>query len=311
MILPFRSLPQYRWLGFELSILRRLKFRSIAIPFAGEPGLELSLKRWGVRVSTNDVFRWAWTKGVAYVQNNSETLDRADLGIILDDAYVPRHRLSNTALANWFSEPDAWWFHNVRENLEKLSSPVKEALALSLGMAVGDYVFSFDSDTREFRLPLSRAFRRFWEIGITPIDNRLQNKCSYQETRIFLAEQDADLLFLRLPDPRIGVRDRRSMATWREEWVRGDDAFWSGLEALETGGLGAPADTKQQYLAALRETLERSTHIPAWAVTHADNGFISTDELVEAVRGVRRVGTIYTKDFSELTGARAAIITTA
>ncbi|MEJ7616829.1 MAG: hypothetical protein WKF30_07645 [Pyrinomonadaceae bacterium] len=105
----------YRWLGFELSVLRRLKFRSVAIPFAGEPGLELSLKRWGMRVTTNDAFHWAWTKGVSLVENNAERLDATDLEIVLEDAYVPRHRLSNPSLKRWFGEPDAWWFQRARE----------------------------------------------------------------------------------------------------------------------------------------------------------------------------------------------------
>lgn len=308
---PSRADFSYRWLGFELSVLRRLTFRSVAIPFAGEPGLEPSLKRWGVRVATNDAFHWAWTKGVALVENNSEQLDASDLEIVLEDAYVPRHRFGNPALRRWFSEPDAWWFHNVRENVEKLSSPAKQALALALGMSVGDYIFSFDEETREYRLPLSRVFSRLWEASPAVVDNRQSNKCTHQENRIFLAEQDVDLLFLRLPRPARVSRRVRPLTAWREEWVRGDDSFWPQLEAADTGGLGAPIETKQQYLVSLREFLERAAHLPIWAVAHADNEFVSIDELVETVRSVRRVETIYTKDFSELTGARAAIITTA
>ena len=38
------------WLGFELSVLRRLKFGSVALPLAGEPNLGRYLKRWDARV---------------------------------------------------------------------------------------------------------------------------------------------------------------------------------------------------------------------------------------------------------------------
>src|SRR4051812_6951237 len=48
------------WLAFELSVLRGLKFRSIALPFGGEPYLGLYLKHWGVRVSANDLAQWSW-----------------------------------------------------------------------------------------------------------------------------------------------------------------------------------------------------------------------------------------------------------
>ena len=42
------------WLGFELNILRRLKFKSAALPLTGEPHLGNYLKRWDVRVVAND-----------------------------------------------------------------------------------------------------------------------------------------------------------------------------------------------------------------------------------------------------------------
>ena len=48
------------WLGFELSVLHRLKFKSVALPLAGEPGLGLYLKRWNARVAANDPAQWAW-----------------------------------------------------------------------------------------------------------------------------------------------------------------------------------------------------------------------------------------------------------
>ncbi|HVG38054.1 MAG TPA: hypothetical protein VM870_02135, partial [Pyrinomonadaceae bacterium] len=228
-----------RWFGFEQSILRRLQFRSIAIPFAGEPGLELALKRWGVRVATNDAHHWAWTKGVALVENNSERLTEDDLLLALEDVYVPRHRLGNAALRRWFAESDAWWFDNLRTNLERLTNPVKKALALTLGMGAGDYVFSFDEETREFRAPLSQVLRRLFDVLPPPVDNRQKNRCTHLDTRDFLAEQNVDLLFLRLPPPlRRRAPGQARMADWREEWVRGDASFWPGLEANAARQLG-------------------------------------------------------------------------
>ena len=41
------------WLAFELSVLRRLKFSSIALPFTGDPDLCVYLKRWKVRGPMN------------------------------------------------------------------------------------------------------------------------------------------------------------------------------------------------------------------------------------------------------------------
>ena len=110
------------WLGFELNVLRRLKFKSAALPLAGEPDLGHYLKRWDVRVAANDPAQWAWTKSVAFVENNSEVLTEDDVELVLADAYVPGSFFKNATLVSWFNETDAWWFDNVRFNIEKLQS---------------------------------------------------------------------------------------------------------------------------------------------------------------------------------------------
>lgn len=296
------------WLAFELSVLRRLKFTSVVNPFAGETDLDLYLKRWGVRVASNDQWRWAATKAAARIENNSERLSVEDVAVVLEDAYVPHYRLENAALRKWFGETDAWWFDNVRRNAESLENTAKRAIALSLCVAAGDYALSFNDATRELRQPLSRVFQRLWEAEPRPVDNGKQNKAANKDARDFISTEQADLLFLRLPAPaRRGARD--SAWAWREEWLRGSDDFWDEFEGARAGRLGARAETRQQYLSHVEELLGVASHIPAWAVAFTDNGPINTEEIVETIRRVRKVGTIYTKDFTELMGARAAIIT--
>ena len=63
--------PNRRWLGFELSVLRRLKFASVAIPFAGQPDLEWYLKFWGKQILDNDLCQWSWWSSRALVENHS------------------------------------------------------------------------------------------------------------------------------------------------------------------------------------------------------------------------------------------------
>jgi len=43
------------------------------------------------------------------------------LDALLEDAYVPRDRPDNPAMAKWFTETDAWWFDNVRFTPNDLS----------------------------------------------------------------------------------------------------------------------------------------------------------------------------------------------
>lgn len=298
------------WLAFELSVLRRLKFRSVALPLTGEPDLGVYLKRWGVTVAANDEARWAHTKAQALIENNTERLSELDVETALEDAYVPNHKLNNPALRRWFGESDAWWFENVKENIEALESETTRALALTFGMMVGDYALSFDEETRELRQPLSKIFYRLWKTAPGPVDNKHTNTSYNRPARDFLAEQRADLMFLRLPRPTNSRENGKPASfVWREEWLRGTDTFWEETRRTQAGRLGSPVESRQQYLYQLEDLLTVAMHLPTWAIAHMDDGFISTQELVECISRVRKVETVYSKDYSELMGARAVIIT--
>lgn len=301
------------WLAFELGVLRRLKFASAALPFTGEPHLSLQLKRWSVRVAANDPMIWSVTKATALVENFSDRLTESDLSIVLSDAYVPRDRPDNPALSKWFNDSDAWWLDNVRFNAERLDSGYKQALALTVGMMVGDYALSFDKETRMLREPLSlsKVFEQLTKVLPSLHDNSLRNVISNQDVRMFVAErQHTDLLFLRLPPPVLqSEQSRVTLSAWREEWLRGGDDFWSAFTHQQAGKLGAPVQSKQQYLGFVEDLLKTASHIPIWAIANTENGFISSEELVETVGRIRKVDAIYTKDFSDLLGVRASIIT--
>lgn len=299
------------WLAFELGVLRRLKFLSVALPFTGEPELIVQLKNWRIRVAANDPMIWSYTKAFALVENNTERLNEADLELLLDDAYIPREKIANPALLKWFNETDAWWFDNVRFSAEHLE-PFKRAVALTAAMMVGDYVLSFNEQTRKLREPfaLSDTFRRMLACLPEPHDNSMRNKTSNQGVRNFVAERHhTDLLFLRLPTPITqGATARDPIETWREEWLRGGDDFWIDLERSQKALLGSRVQSKQQYLGFVEDLLRSASHIPTWAIAHTENGFISNEELVEKVGRVRKVSAIYSKDFSDMLGVRASLL---
>jgi len=299
------------WLSFELGVLRRLTFSSVAFPFTGEPELALQLKRWKIRVATNDPMLWSYTKGVALIENHGERLSDEDLDTLLDEAYVPREKLDNPTLLKWFNEADAWWFDNVRFNAEHLE-PFKRALALTAGMMVGDYVLSFNEQTRSLREPLSlsKTFRLMLDCLPAVHDNTLRNRSTNQDVREFVAERvHTDLMFLRLPVPVTQTSTARDpLISWREEWLRGADDFWVELERERGAKLGSRVQSKQQYLGFVEDLLRTASHIETWAIAHTENGFISNEELVEKINRVRKVEAVYTKDFSDLLGVRASLV---
>jgi len=174
----------------------------------------------------------------------------------------------------------------------------------------GDYVFSFNSETRELRPPLSLSdvFRRLWRTLPAPVNNAMRNESSNREVKDYLAERQDDLMFLRLPHTVEDTRSSRALA-WREEWVRQGRSFWNEFARMRAGKLGAHVETKDQYLSQIEDVLRTASHLRIWAIAAVSDGFVATEELVECVRAFRKVDAIYTKDFSELLGIRAVIIT--
>lgn len=297
------------WLAFDLNVLGRLEFRSVAMPFAGDPALGVHLKRRGIRVLANDPLQSTYTTAVSAIQNNSERLTDEHISAILHDVYIPGNKLSNRALTRWFSETDSWWFDNVRSNLAQLDSPYAAATGAVLAMATGDYALSFTDETRELRQPLSTVFRRLRSVLGEPVNNGQNNDCQNKTADEFIAETSAELMFLRLPPPGSLARQRRDPVAWREEWFRGSDDFWSDFDLSQNGRLGMAVETKSQYLQLLEETLRRASHTRIWAIALVESGFLTAKEISDLVGRIRPVEAIYTKDFSELTGAKAVVIT--
>ena len=296
------------WLNFELNVLRRLKFSSIALPFTGEPDLSIQLKRWGVRVAANDQMSWAFTKVLALVENSSERLSDEDINCLVDDAYVPHDRLDNPSLANWFNETDAWWFDTVRFNAERLGSTYKRALALTLGMMVGDYVLSFDEDSRHLREPLSLSlvFRRLAAAYRFLMTTLTDKACKTRRARFCRRTTSYRLLFLRLrPLPR---SNRKSLLCWREEWMLGGNDFWDEMREP-----GRPTWSRVQAKTVpglCRRLLHTAAHIPAGPTAHTDNGFISTDEMAKRLDVLRNGGSSIPRT-SGCVGRGASIVTAA
>jgi hypothetical protein len=111
------------------------------------------------------------------------------------------------------------------------------------------------------------------------------------------------------PAHNMSLRAAMGWTAWREEWLHGGDTFWTQLEIAQMGKLGTHVETKHQYLRLVEDFLRVAANIDKWAIAYTEDGFVSTQELVEITSRVRRIETIYTKDFSELAGAKAVIIT--
>jgi hypothetical protein len=298
---------RHSWVAFEASVLVQQTFESIAIPFAGSAKLDWYLKLLNKRVLDNDICHWAWWSARARVENNSDQLSEADLEMILNDAESSQE-LRNPFLLTWFSEPDAVWLDNVRSNIDTIASESRKSLAILAGIMVGDYALSFDSETQSLRRPLSDVYSDLLNVVNRVIDNQRHNFSSNYEAHEFIIRTKADLLYANLPAPGSMLGFLESDRCWRESWVRGRGDIYAELFPRVKESFGGMVASKERYLQLLADLLERSKHMPKWAIGFQEGQPASMNEIAEVVRRYRPLQATYLKDMSDIIGGAKAYI---
>jgi len=177
-------------------------------------------------------------------------------------------------------------------------------------MMVGDYVLSSPKNCDNcanrchFRACSGASRRRCLAPGEFRALQGNESGCA----NLVAERGKSDLMFLRLPAPVVQP-PKDSVLRWREEWLEGNDSFWGEIEQKRAGQLGARVQSKQQYLGFVEDLLHTAAHIPAWPSPIPRMVLSPQMNSWETIGRVRRVREVYSKDFSDLLGVRAAIVT--
>ncbi len=297
----------HSWIAFEASVLAQQQFESVAIPFAGFAKLDWYLKLWNKRITNNDICQWSWWIARGRVENNSEQLDEFDLEILLSepDELI---ELNGSPLKNWFCDFDTIWLESLRKNIDKLNNETRKALAISAGILTGEYLLSFTSETENLKRPLSEVYIEMVNQVNQIIDNQSYNRSTNLTASDFIVRTKADLLYLNLPNPGSMLNFLNSSSCWKETWVRRNNTFQNELLNSVKDSPSGLISSKEHYLQVLSRLLERSKHIPSWAIVFQESLPLSLAEMVDEVKKHRQIKTTYMKDFSEIIGQRKVYV---
>jgi hypothetical protein len=284
-------------LGFEISVLGQIDFRSIAIALAGGAKMEWYLKAWGKHILSNDPRAWASVSSRAMIESRLQ-LGEETISKLLADLYVPRARLSNPRLRNWFNETDAWWMDNLRLGVEHIEDDALRAQALYIGLQTGDYALSFDESARELRRPLTTVFWRLAGRFIPGPTGQPGSRSFNLPVDEFAAQARADLFYLNLPAAHAEISGSESRSEWRESWINPGEAS-AQESALKI--LSVP-QSKQTYLAMIDRILRSAAHIRKWAIECQEAGMASAHDISELIKDHRPVRATYSKDLTEVAG---------
>jgi hypothetical protein len=281
-------------LGFQISVLRQIDFRCVAVPFCGWGELVRYVAALGKQVLSNDPRPWAALAGRAAIE--SEGLNDEQIFRVLQDTYIPGTGMSNPVLRRWFGEADAWWLDNLRR--KAMDDPGLQDQTLLLGLRSGDYAQSFDETTRELKRPLTVIFR---ELAANTPARRVAhpyNRAYSQPVEQFLRDARADLMYLNLPAGQARFEGQLARSSWRDTWVIGyvpeitDD--FSRLAILP--------QSKKAYLEMVDRILVTASRIRKWAVECRDIGLASARDISDLLKTHRPIQATYSKDLTEIPG---------
>lgn len=286
--------------AFEIAVLRELDFKTIALPFGGDGRLGWRLKMLGRQVHTND-FRQAETcQAIALVENNGFMLGAAQIDAILcaaSDAGENENAPFNPGLLSRFTPTEARWFEGFRLAVLENEDRMTQALAMTLGLRLGDYWLSFDKEAQAIRPSLEDAAVDLSTRLNLAVENHRSNTAACLDPRQFVVQAQADLLYVALPE--FAPKDAGHPDAWREIWASGEPDAWSSLARRQQGTFGGRFLSKSDYKATVKAFFRRVRHIGTWAVALSDRHPIKPDELAECLSDMRPQVKTYSKDVSE------------
>ncbi len=289
-----------RLTAFEVAVLRELPFKSIALPFGGNGHLGWRLKMLGKQIHTNDIRQAETCQSIALVENNGFVLGASQIDALLSaarDASEDETLDVNAGLGPWFTPTEARWMEGFRRAVLMNSDRILQALAMSLGLRLGDYWLSFDDEAKALRPSLEEAAIELSTRLNLAVDNHQTNTAACMDPRNFVVQAQADLVYVALP----GITPANPSATssWREIWASGEPDAPARLAKQQHGTFGGRFLSRTEYKTAVKKFFNRLRHFSQWSVSMTDRHPLSPEELGDLLKEMRPVTKTYSKDVSE------------
>ncbi len=219
------SIPSTRYQGSKAKIvpwiwnhIKEFSFETVLDGFGGTGVVSYWLKHQCKQVTYNDVLRFNYQIGRAIIENSCETLSREDLHFILTRARTQKYHsfIADTFANIYYTDEENQWLDLVVQNIARLSSPFKQALAFyaliqaclvkrpfnlfhrrNLYIRMADVERSFGNKTT-WDKPFAEHFLFFAEeVNQLVCDNRKKNRALHADVQDL--DNGYDLVYLDPP----------------------------------------------------------------------------------------------------------------
>lgn len=278
--------------------------------FSGSQSIAYMFKQLGKKVITNDFLSFNHLIGKALIENTSDTLNEFDLELLFSNNDKPHEfDLIKRLYADlFFTSEEAAFADSFRSNVHKLSTPYKQALALTImcrsmtrkvtmGHFAHTQALNYASDparikrNRSLIRPLKDIFLDLLPKYNDAVFDNLKDNISYNNNILDLLPtlDNIDLVYFDPPYCNSHA-DYQSfyhlLETYVEYWK--DKQFINGTKRYEPKRYSG-YDKKSEAVSNFQLMFERANHIPTWLVSYNDRSFPDIDTMVGLIEPFRKV----------------------
>lgn len=279
--------------------VKHLPFTTVLDAFSGSGCVSHMFKSKGKTVISNDFLKYSYHMVNALVANAHETLTESDRVMLLEPNTARKSFIQDTFHDLYFTDEDNLFLDNTVANIQRLTSPFKQSLALSaLNRAcikrrprgVFTYVGQrYDDGRRDLKLSLQEQFLAASRIlNGAVFDNGQHNRALNQD--VFSLDVQADLVYL---DPPYYTKLSDNDYLRRYHFVEGLSCYWQGVEILhhtKTKKLRkywTPFDSRTEVYGAFERILQKFSD-SIIVVSYSSNSLPNREELTGMLKQVKR-----------------------
>lgn len=287
--------------------VKHLSFHTVLDAFSGSGCVGYMFKCQGKSVISNDFLQYSYHIANALVANNTDFLTEEDVLMLLEPDPEREDFIQRIFQNLYFSDEDNLFLDNTVANIQKLTSPFKQSLALSaLNRACikrrprGVFTYTgnrYDDGRRDLKLSLKEQFLAAIPLLNASIFDNGQNNIAINQD-VFSLDIKPDLVYF---DPPYYTTHSDNDYVRRYHFVEGLCCYWQGVEILyhtKTRKLRkyyTPFDSRTEVYPAFERLFQKFSE-SIIVTSYSSNSLPNKHDLLNMLYAVKRQVEVYEID---------------
>lgn len=322
--------PRTQYLGSKEKLIKWIleiapkNINTIFDAFSGTSVVGYYFKNRGYKVYSNDFLKCNYLISQALIENQNITLDKNDIGILLDETTKADNLMEKVFTGVFFERDQAQFLDKFRANVEKLSNENKKALALTImnrsltrKVTLGHFAhlkaieYSKNPERVKRNASLVKHLKDIFQSLVhsynnAVFDNKNNNK-AYCEDTISLIRKLKDVDLVYFDPPYCGCHpDYQAFYHLLETFVQ----YWKDKEFVNGTKMYSPKKEsgfvqKSEIINSFKKLFENSKHIPHWLISYNSKSYPNKNIMIELIEKYKKVK-VYENEYSNHYGGKGS-----